>query len=121
HRVGTFFSAALLLGLSVHRPHSFKPALSLSVVFRLVGVILVVAGVSWAVAWRGQKLLPGSVGVVEARKIATIENRGRDFPETIAITTKALQWSPLDWELYFSRAVAEAGLKQTDNALADFH
>src|SRR5262249_61677151 len=46
--------------------------------------------------------------------------RGRDFPETIAITTKALQWSPLDWELYFSRAVAEAGLKQTDNALADF-
>ena len=120
HRVGTFFSAALLLGLSVHRPHSFKPARSLSVVFRLVGVILVVAGVSWAVAWRGQKLLPGSVGVVEAKKIATIENRGRDFPETIAITTKALQWSPLDWELYFSRAVAEAGLKQTDNALADF-
>ena len=120
HRVGTFLSAALLLGLSLHRPHGLKRARSLSILFRLVGLILLVAGVSWVVAARGQKLLPGSVGITNAKQIATIDNRERNFNETIAVTTKALEWGPLEWELYFSRAVAEAELKQTDNAVADF-
>jgi len=81
---------------------------------------LLVVGGAWVVQARSEKLWPGSLGVTNAKKIATIENRDRNFAETIAITTKALNWAPLDWELYFSRAVAEAGLKQTDNAVADF-
>src|SRR5262249_10031667 len=120
HRVGTFLSAAFLLGLSLHRPHSFKPARSMSILFRLVGFALLVVGSSWVVAARGQRLLPGSLGVTSAKELATIENRERNFTETIAVTTKALEWGPLEWELYFSRAVAEAEMKQTENALADF-
>ncbi|HVI81332.1 MAG TPA: O-antigen ligase family protein [Chthoniobacterales bacterium] len=120
HRIGTMFAATLLLGLSIHRPYEFKRSRSVSVLFRLIGVILLVIGVSWVVAWRGQKLLPGSVGVTNAKKIATSDNRGRNFLETVTITTKALKWAPLDWQLYFSRAVAEAELKQTENALSDF-
>ena len=69
---------------------------------------------------RGQKLLPGSVGVTNAKQLATIDNRERNFPETVAVTTKALEWGPLEWELYFSRAVAESEMKQTETALADF-
>ena len=120
HRVGTSFAAIFLLGLSLHRAHSFKPSRSISILFRLVGLILLVVGSSWVVAWRGQKLWPGSVGVTNAKQLATIDNRERNFTETIAVTTTGLKWAPLDWELYFSRAVAEAELKQTDNALADF-
>src|SRR5437016_10491769 len=120
HRVGTSFAAIFLLGLSLHRAHSFKPSRSISILFRLVGLILLVVGSSWVVAWRGQKLWPGSVGVTNAKQLATIANRERNFTETIAVTTTGLKWAPLDWELYFSRAVAEAELKQTDNALADF-
>ena len=120
HRVGTSFAAIFLLGLSLHRAHSFKPSRSMSILFRLVGLILLVVGSSWVVAWRGQKLWPGSVGVTNAKQLATIDNRERNFTETIAVTGTGLKWAPLDWELYFSRAVAEAELKQTDNALADF-
>src|SRR5438477_3647013 len=120
HRVGTMFAATFLFGLSLHRAHSFKPSRSISILFRLVGLILLVVGSSWVVAWRGQKLWPGSVGVTNAKQLATIANRERNFTETIAVTTTGLKWAPLDWELYFSRAVAEAELKQTDNALADF-
>src|SRR5207244_13204063 len=87
---------------------------------RVVEVIWLVGGSSLVVAWRGQKLWPGSVGVANAKQLATIDNRERNFTETIAVTTSGLKWAPLDWELYFSRAVAEAELKQTDNALADF-
>lgn len=120
HRVGTSFAAMFLLGLSLHRPHSFKPSRSVSILFRLIGLILLVVGSSWVVAAEGQKLLPGSVGVTNAKQLATIDNRERNFAETIAVTTTGLKWAPLDWELYFSRAVAEAELKQTDNALTDF-
>jgi len=120
HRVGTSFTAIFLLGLSLHRPHSFKPSRSVSILFRLIGLTLLVVGSSWVVAARGQKLLPGSVGVTNAKQLATIDNRERNFTETIAVTTTGLKWAPLDWELYFSRAVAEAQLKQTDNALTDF-
>jgi len=120
HRVGTSFAAMFLLGLSLHRPHSFKPSRSVSILFRLIGLILLVVGSSWVVAAEGQKLLPGSIGVTNAKQLATIDNRERNFAETIAVTTTGLKWAPLDWELYFSRAVAEAELKQTDNALTDF-
>ena len=120
HRVGTSFAAMFLLGLSLHRPHSFKPSRSVSILFRLIGLILLVVGSSWVVAARGQKLLPGSIGVTNAKQLATIDNRERNFAETIAVTTTGLKWAPLDWELYFSRGVAEAELKQTDNALTDF-
>ena len=120
HRVGTSFAAMFLLGLSLHRPHSFKPSRSVSILFRLIGLILLVVGSSWVVAAQGQKLLPGSVGVTNAKQLATIDNRERNFAETIAVTTTGLKWAPLDWELYFSRGVAEAELKQTDNALTDF-
>src|SRR5437588_5571297 len=120
HRVATSFAAMFLLGLSLHRPHSFKPSRSVSILFRLIGLILLVVGSSWVIAARGQKLLPGSVGVTNAKQLATIDNRERNFSETIAVTTTGLKWAPLDWELYFSRAIAEAELKQRDNALADF-
>ena len=120
HRVGTSLAAMFLLGLSLHRPHSFKPSRSVSILFRLIGLILLVVGSSWVVAAQGQKLLPGSVGVTNAKQLATIDNRERNFAETIAVTTTGLKWAPLDWELYFSRGVAEAELKQTDNALTDF-
>jgi O-antigen ligase/tetratricopeptide (TPR) repeat protein len=120
HRVGTMFAAIFLLGLSLHRPHALKPARSLSILFRVVGLILLVAGISFLIGTRGQKLWPGSLGVANAKQIATIDNRERNFPETVEITTKALEWGPLEWELYFSRAVAEAEMKQTEPALADF-
>ncbi len=120
HRVGTMFAATFLLGLSLHRPHSFKPSRSVSILFRLIGLILLVVGASWVVAARNQKLLPGSVGVTNAKQLATIHNRERNFTETVAVTTVGLKWAPLDWELYFSRAIAEAQLKQTANALTDF-
>jgi O-antigen ligase/tetratricopeptide (TPR) repeat protein len=120
HRVGTMFAATFLLGLSLHRPHSFKPSGSVSILFRLIGLILLVVGGSWVIAARGQKLLPGSVGVTNAKRLATFDNRGRNFTETVAVTTTGLKWAPLDWELYFSRALAEAQLKQVDNALTDF-
>jgi O-antigen ligase len=120
HRIGTVFSAIFLLGLSLHRPFSFKRSRSLRILFRLVGLVLLFAGGAWVVAAHGQDLLPGSLGVTNAKELAVIANRERDFNQAISVTTRGLEWAPLDWELYFSRAIAESQLKHDDNALTDF-
>jgi hypothetical protein len=120
HRVGTAFSGIFLLGLSLHRPLKVKPSQWIAGFSRVVGLLLLVSGVSWAVAARGKMPLPGGVGVTNAKELSAEANRGRNFAETISLTTRALLWAPLDWQLYFLRALAEVAEKQTDAALDDF-
>jgi hypothetical protein len=79
-----------------------------------------VVGVSWTVCARGYKLLPGSIGVSSAKHLAVLANQDHDFKEAIRLTNIGLDWAPLDWELYFSRAIAEVPLKETASALDDF-
>jgi O-Antigen ligase len=120
HRVGTAFAAVFLLGLSVHRPLSLKTSRWTSTLFRFVGLILLAAGLSSVVAARGKKPLPGSVGVSSAKQLSVVADTELNFSETIALTTSALRWSPLDWELYLARGIAEVELKEATNAVDDF-
>jgi O-antigen ligase len=120
HQVGTAFAAIFLLGLALHRPLSLKANCWMPMLFRIVGIGLLAAGLSLVVAARGQKLLPGSVGVSNAKGLSVVADRERNFDETIALTTRALRWAPLDWQLYLARAIAEVEVKQERSAVDDF-
>ncbi|MFZ3376442.1 MAG: O-antigen ligase family protein [Chthoniobacterales bacterium] len=120
HRVGTAFAGILLLGLSLHRPLGLRPSRWIASLFRLVGLLLVVSGASWAVAALGKTSLPGTVGVANAKELSAVANRDRNFAETVSLTNRALVWAPLDWQLYFLRALGEVGEKQPASALDDF-
>jgi O-antigen ligase len=120
HQVGTAFAAIFLLGLAVHRPLSLKASRWVPMFFRIVGLGLLIAGLSFIVAARGVKLLPGSVGVSNAKRLSAVTNREHNFSETIALTTVALRWAPLDQQLYLARAIAEVELQHTTNAISDF-
>src|SRR6266496_1691881 len=120
HWVGTAFAAVFLLGLSRHRPLSLKTSQCIPILFRFVGLVLLAAGLSLVVATRGEKLLPGSVGVSSAKQLSAVADTEGNFSETVALTTRALRWAPLDWQLYSARAIAEVELKQTTNAVDDF-
>src|SRR5437667_471034 len=120
HQMGTAFAAVFLLGLSAHRPLSLKKSRWTSILFRFVGLVLLAAGLSLVIAAHGEKLLPGSVGVSSAKQLSAVAETELNFSETIALTTNALGWAPLDWELYLERAIAEVELKQTKNAVDDF-
>jgi len=120
HQVGTAFAAIFLLGLSLHRPLSLKRSQWTSILFRLVGLILLGAGLSLVVTARSAKLFPGSVGVSSAKQLSEVANREGNYSETIALTTRALRWAPIDWQLYLARAIGEVELKQTTNAVDDF-
>ena len=120
HQIGTALAAVFLFGLSAHRPLPLKKSRLTSIFFRFVGLMLLAAGLSLVVAARGEKLLPGSVGVTSAKQLSAVAETQRNFSETMALTAKALRWAPLDWELYLKRAIAEVELKQTKHAVDDF-
>jgi O-antigen ligase len=120
HRVGSAFAAVFLLGLARHRPLSLKTSQWVSILFRVFGLILLAAGLSLVVAARSEKLLPGSVGVSSAKQLSAVADREGNFSEISALTTRALRWAPLDWQLYSARAIAEVELKQMTNAVDDF-
>src|SRR5438045_484908 len=121
HRVGTAYSALFLLGLSLHRPPQLQWSKTIPWTFRLLGVALVMIGLSWTIAWRSMAMLPGAVGLDNAKQLAIIASRGLNFAEAINLTTRALNWAPLDWELYYLRATAEVGRHEpAQKAVDDF-
>src|SRR6266566_161340 len=93
HQVGTAFAAIFLLGLSQHRPFSLKTSQWLPILFRLVGLVLLAAGLSLVVAARSEQLLPGSVGVSSAKQLSAVADRESNYSETIALMTRALRWA----------------------------
>ena len=120
HQVGTAFAALFLLGLALHRPLPLAPSRWLPMLFRFVGLGLLAAGLLFVVANNGQRLLPGSVGVSSAKQLLAAADREQNFDETIALTTRALLWAPLEWQLYLARGIAEVQLQQTKTAIDDF-
>lgn len=121
HRIGTAFAALFLLGLAVRRPLELRRSMAAPIVFRAIGLMLLVAGCAWVFATRYEKPLPGAVGVENEMRLATLANRGRNFNETIERTTRALGWAPLRWQIYFLRALGEVGARTTvAQAVDDF-
>lgn len=121
HRVGTAYAALFLLGLSLHRPTKLLCSRITPWIFRIMGLALLAVGLSWAVAWRSMAMLPGSVGSNNARQLALVASRGHNYAEAINLTTRALTWTPLDWDLYYVRGAAEVAQHDPDQkALDDF-
>jgi tetratricopeptide (TPR) repeat protein len=119
HRVGTIFAGIFLLGLALRRPMQLRSSFATALTFRFVGILLLAAGTTWAIATRYEMPLAGSVGVANEKRLASVANQGGNFSETIERTTRALQWAPLSWQLYFLRALGEVGAKLPAAAAID--
>jgi tetratricopeptide (TPR) repeat protein/O-antigen ligase len=119
HRVGTAFAGIFLLGLALRRPAELHPSFVVSIIFRLIAVVLLAAGIAWLFATRYETPLPGAIGVENEMRLATAANRGRNFTETIQRTTRALEWAPLRWQLYFLRALGKVGARLPASEAAD--
>ncbi len=121
HRIGTAFAGIFLFGLCVHRPTQFPISRVIPFITRFVGLALCTVGLVWVLATRNHWSLPGNLGADNLRTAALIENRSRNFEEAIADTTEALAWAPLDWRLYYTRALSKVGAaKPVTSAIDDF-
>lgn len=120
HRLGSALPGLLLLALGATPPVSERASAFMRNTFRIAGVLILGIGLSWFLASHGAIAQPGRVGVNLAREQAKEANAAENFRETEEITTRALAWAPLDWELYFHRAVARAYQSDLDKAQIDF-
>ena len=96
----------------------------ISRIFRLVGLILIIAGLIWVIATLRDNWLPGTIAVTKAKQEAAVESYTHSkFSEAIEISNKGLRWAPMEWELYYDRAVGEALVDppRAGEARADFH
>ncbi len=121
HRVGTAAAALFLLGLALRRPLGLRRSVSATIIFRAIGVILIATGAAWTAAVRWQLPLPGAIGAENAYAAASSASGGQNYEETVAQTSQALVWTPLDWHLYFLRALGKVAAKRPlSDALDDF-
>ena len=122
HRLGTAFPALFLCSLALVPGKGVTLASSrLKLVFRAAGVVFVLVGAAWFIGDWFQLPLPGRVAVEIAKKQVFRLEGERGCERAIAAATSALRWAPLDWELYYARAVASAvGNSDFKSAIADF-
>ena len=121
HRVGTAFAGIFFLGMALRRPMELQPSSWVPWLSRLMGILLLVSGIAWLAATRYEMPLPGAVGAENEMHKASTASQGRNFSETIERTTRALEWAPLKWQIYFSRALGKVGAKRPPaDALDDF-
>lgn len=121
HRFGSFLAGTLLLGLAQFRPLPSRPRRWPPILFRLLALLLAIASLAEFFCWRGALPAPGRLGVENAKQAAIIANRGHRFADAVSLLDRALEWAPLDWQLYFLRALSRISLREPPApALDDF-
>lgn len=120
HRVGSSYAGLLLLGLALHRGGDLRRSVVLPRVARSLGVILLAVGGIWIFSSARALPVPGGIGADLERNLATMANKERNFAATIAHASRGLEWAPLDWQLYFLRAMGEVGANHPNDAMDDF-
>ncbi len=120
HRVGSAYAGIFLFGMALRRPFERVAKRWFVDAFRVFGIVLVALGLTWVWATYRELPLPGGLGVDVERTVAKQDNVGRQHSQTIRHATTGLVWSPLDWQLYFLRAIGEIGARRPTEALDDF-
>ena len=126
HRLGTCLCALFVLSLALRAeapglPVFRVPARWPGLLFRLLGLVLLLAGSVWIQEARRVLLLPGEAGVDRLETEAGNAGENRDYATVEHDLDQAIAWAPLDWKLYFMRAGARVYLgRDEDDAAADF-
>ncbi|HWB60667.1 MAG TPA: O-antigen ligase family protein [Chthoniobacteraceae bacterium] len=122
HRPGSFLVAIFAISFCAPALPGNGASPWIPRIFRAAGLFLVVAGATWVVATLQDQPLPGTLAVDKAEEDAVAAYTNSKFAAAIEISNRGLRWAPMDWRLYYDRAVGEALVdppKVTD-ASADF-
>lgn len=122
HRLGSFMVAIFAFSFSVPKLPPAAGNRWIPGIFRAVGLLLVVAGSVWITATLKAMALPGTLASVMAQYRAVAAYTSHDFAGAIQISTSGLRSTPMEWRLYYDRAVGEALVDppQVAAAKADF-
>ena len=124
HRPGAMWPGLFLMSIALHpnrkahRPRPWtRPA------FRTLGVVLVAFALWWLGSDRfgwGDRFAPTSRTLARIKVASDQALAAKDYERMIALTTEGMRLAPLDWHLYFQRAVANAVSHNTALAKEDY-
>lgn len=122
HSLGYALCSALLLALAIRPSKARTPATGTDrTLFRLVGLGVFAAGVSWlAVALGFPTMLGASTAKLLAQQARELSEKNHDGA-ALKLVDRAIEMNPLNWTHYFLRARLHLGLKHSEQAaLMDF-
>jgi O-antigen ligase/tetratricopeptide (TPR) repeat protein len=124
HRAGSMFPALFFCSIALHPDRRLREAGWVTPFFRCFGLVLIAVAGWWLASYQTSRydlVAPTSQTLERLRVRADAALAARDYPKVIATTTEALHIAPLDWRLYFRRAVASAVSQASlTNAQKDF-
>ena len=89
--------------------------------FRRLGLLLVGTGALWLLADRGTVEVPGDQEVARLSALTRARSGQGQWAASVAAATRGLEIDPVNWQLYFQRAVARLGAGEAHaEAAADF-
>jgi len=114
HRIGTAWSCLYLVGLGASRQISTNTIHLSPLVLRLAGVLLLGVTALRIQAMSVHPLMPTSASVDQVENFS-----GAPWAEQNKLLEEALAWAPLDWKLYYLRAVARMQSPQSAESSDD--
>jgi len=121
HRIGALWPALFLASTALNPKVGYHQSRTTSIVFRLLGIFFIAAGIWWFTSILGTKVLPTAATV--SRSFRDIESARvkEDYQTMLERASKTLEIAPLNWELYFKRGFAEAAMHHpSSETLRDF-
>jgi len=98
-----------------------EPSRGVSRAYRLAAALLAMVAVAWLLSALGAASFPSSASLERVRQDLVRAHDRRSFDFVIHLANEGLRFAPLNWELYFDRALAEARLSpRLDPMLMDF-
>jgi O-antigen ligase len=120
HHIGAILPTLLLAGTALHPNPLFKRSSVIPILFRLTGIMLLLAAFFWFSSFAGSMKLPTNVTVEHWQKEIDRALDQNDYENASGMASRALRIAPLDWSIYYQRAVAEVGLHARAPAKRDF-
>ncbi|MGE9293208.1 MAG: O-antigen ligase family protein [Puniceicoccales bacterium] len=124
HRLGTFMMGAIMYRLAapMRAPRGKGPLLG-RWLWRVIGLVCLAGGLFWLAAWLLG--LPVHSRIVKRQAMARVadevELRTRDAEAILGVLDRAIDFDPMGWWYYSSRATTRLNLQRdSKGALADF-
>jgi hypothetical protein len=121
HRMGTAWPMLFLLSLLRDPGREPAPHFWPAPVWYASALVLIAISAAWLSAACGVKTFPNSATLDRLRADLARSQRTRSYDYTVYLANTGLRFVPLDWELYFYRALARAEISTNmDEAAFDF-
>jgi tetratricopeptide (TPR) repeat protein len=120
HHIGAILPTLLLAGTALHPNQPFKVSRFVPILFRLTGIVLLLGALFSLLSLSGSSNFPTDVTVDRWQEQIARALGENAYEPASNLASRALGVAPLEWHIYYQRAVAEVGLHSRAPAKRDF-